>query len=219
MFTGIVEAVGTVTRVERRGSVQQTTIRCPEILDDVNLGDSISIDGACQTVVTFDDETFQFDSVQETLRLTTIGSWTSGRRVNLERSLQVGARLGGHWVMGHVDAVSTLLERRDNGNSSELRFSLPSELASQVAGKGSVALDGISLTVTDVSNDSFGIAVIPFTLDHTTLGEKKPGDPVHIETDILAKYIDRLYQGGEADRSGVTMSLLEKAGFLSGPRE
>lgn len=219
MFTGIIESVGTVERVERHGSTQRAIVRAPEILDDVALGDSISIDGACQTVVAFDGETFQFDSVEETLRLTTIGTWQQGRRVNVERSLQVGARLGGHWVMGHVDGIARIVERRDDGGSAEITLEAPESVAGQIARKGSVALDGISLTVTEVDGARFGVAVIPFTLDHTTLGEKRPGDAIHLETDVLAKYIERLMsapRGEQRDRA--TMALLEQAGFLSSGR-
>jgi len=219
MFTGIVEAVGTVEELERRGTSQRTTVRCPGILDEVRLGDSMCIDGVCQTVVAVTSDAFAFESVPETLRLTTIGSWRRGRRVNVERSLKVGARLSGHWVLGHVDGVIALLERSDAGDSAELRFSLPNELAPQVARKGSVAIDGVSLTVTGLDDRSFGIALIPFTLVHTTLGEKRVGDRLNIETDVLAKYVVRLTERtgrfGDAS-SGVTESLLEQAGFLGG---
>ena len=218
MFTGIVEAVGEVVGAEQRGSVRRTTVRAPSILDDAALGDSIAIDGVCQTVVAFDESTFSFESVPETLRLTTIGAWRPGRRVNLERSLKVGARLGGHWVLGHVDGIVPLLERSERGDEAELRFGLPAELAPQVARKGSVAVDGISLTVTDVADNAFGVAVIPFTLSHTTLGGKAVGDLLHVETDVLAKYSDRLRQSGATPTGRVTESLLGEAGFLRGER-
>ena len=209
MFTGIVESVGTVERVERHGSTQRTTLRAPEILNDAALGDSIAFDG----------ETFQFDSVEETLRLTTIGTWEQGRRVNVERSLQVGARLGGHWVMGHVDGIARIVERRDDGGSAEITLEAPESVTGQIARKGSVALDGISLTVTEVDGARFGVAVIPFTLDHTTLGGKRPGDAIHLETDVLAKYVERLMGAAEAaPRDHATMALLEQAGFLSSGR-
>lgn len=218
MFTGIVETVGTVTRLERRGSAQRTTIHAPEILNDVRLGDSISIDGACQTVIEADAEAFQFDSVAETLRLTNLGSWRVGRRVNLERSLQVGARLGGHWVTGHVDGIARLIEIAQGDDAATLRLMAPEHLAPQIARKGSVALDGISLTVTDVRENEFGVAVIPFTLEHTTLRDRRPGDMIHLETDVLAKYVDRLvYSGRESVApEGVTADLLARAGFLRG---
>lgn len=215
MFTGIVEAVGSVAHVEPRGAVRRTAVRCPEIMDDVRLGDSIAIDGVCQTVVARDANSFQFDSVPETLSLTTIGSWEPGRPVNVERSLKVGARLGGHWVLGHVDGLVHLVERRDAGESSILRFDLPDELAPQVAHKGSVAIDGISLTAARVQPGWFEVAVIPFTLAHTTLGGRRPGDPLHIETDVLAKYIGRLRESSASERTGLTASLLERAGFLT----
>lgn len=217
MFTGIIEAVGAVADIERRGDSQRTTVRCPDVMDDLRLGDSIAVDGVCQTVVARTGESFAFDSVPETLRLTTISSWERGRRVNIERSLTVGARLGGHWVLGHVDGVVALRERRDLGDSAEFRFALPVDLASQVAHKGSVALDGVSLTVTEVNGGTFGVALIPFTLRHTTLGEKRVGDLVNLETDVLAKYVERLVRGGAVgDRASprVTEALLERAGFV-----
>jgi riboflavin synthase len=216
MFTGIVETVGTVARIERRGSMQRATVRAPEILDDVVLGDSISLSGACQTVIAFDGETFQFDSVAETLRLTNIGTWTTGTRVNLERSLKVGARLGGHWVTGHVDGLARLVEVRQTEESAEIRLEVPAEIVGQIAQKGSVALDGISLTVTDVKGSEFGVAVIPFTLEHTTLADRRPGDRIHIETDVLAKYVDRLIHSdreSESQSDNVTLDLLAQAGF------
>lgn len=217
MFTGIVEAVGTVTRVVRSGGVQHTEVACPEVMDDVALGDSIAVEGVCQTVTVRTADTFTFDSVAETLRLTTIGSWRTGRRVNVERSLKVGARLGGHWVLGHVDGVVRLLERKNLGDTIEIRCSLPSQLLPQVALKGSVALDGVSLTVTSVNDSSFGVAVIPFTLEHTTLGGRKTGDEMHLETDVLAKYVSRLLEsatpGGKASDSNIG-ALLREAGFM-----
>ena len=215
MFTGIVETVGTIARVERRGELKVLTVHCPEVLDDVHLGDSIALNGACQTVVRFDDTTFDVEAGPETLRLTTLDSWRSGHRVNVERSLQIGARLGGHWVLGHVDGVTTLLERRDGTETTELRFRLLPDLAPQIARKGSITIDGISLTVTDVTADSFGLAIIPFTLQHTTLNERRVGDPINIETDVLAKYVARLHEGAAAG-GGLDMSLLAQAGFLGG---
>jgi riboflavin synthase len=216
MFTGIVEAIGKVARVQRTGNLQHTTVECPEIMDGVGLGDSIAVDGVCQTVTVISAGGFTFDSVSETLQLTTIGAWQAGRAVNVERSLKVGARLGGHWVLGHVDGVTRYLERRQQGDAIELRCAMPRNVASQVAKKGSVTIDGISLTVTDVDADSFGVAVIPFTLSHTTLGQKRVGDALHLETDVLAKYVGRLIEitAGSGGSDAQTMGLLRQAGFV-----
>ncbi len=220
MFTGIIETVGTVVRTERRGATQRTRVRAPEILTEVRLGDSISLDGACQTVVAMDAESFEFDSVEETLRLTNIGEWRTGTRVNLERSLRVGSRLDGHWVTGHVDGRATILDRSSTQHAAEFWLRAPDDLARQIARKGSVALDGVSLTVTDVNENEFGVAIIPFTLDHTTLKDRQPGDKIHIETDVLAKYVERLLgssDGGTTARERqVTMELLTRAGFAGG---
>lgn len=218
MFTGIVEAVGRVARVSRSGGVQHTEIICTKVMDDIVLGDSVALDGVCQTVTARTAESFTFDSVAETLRLTTIGSWSAGRPVNVERSLKIGARLGGHWVLGHVDGVIRLLERNQSGDAMEIRCSLPPGLRSQVAPKGSVALDGISLTVTRVDASSFGVAVIPFTLQHTTLGGKKIGEELHLETDVLAKYAGRLLATMSSDNGPIAANvtnLLRDAGFLN----
>ena len=218
MFTGIVETVGEVVDVGHNGQIRRTSVCAPAILDrsaddGVRLGDSVAIDGVCQTVVAFDDRTFTFDSVPETLRLTNVGSWHLGRPVNVERSLAVGSRLGGHWVLGHVDGVVRMVGRRDLGDGAEIRLGLPRELAGQIAKKGSVALDGISLTVTDVDGDSFGVAAIPFTLANTTLGERRPGDLLHLETDVLAKYAERAMHVPRSDTGNTTDELLARAGF------
>ena len=215
MFTGIVERLGEIARVESRGELRVLRVRCPEVLDDVSLGDSIALDGVCQTVVRFDSDTFDVEAGPETLRLTTVGQWHTGRKVNVERSLQVGARLGGHWVLGHVDGVTPLVERRDGAETTVLRFRALPDLAPQIARKGSVAVNGISLTVTDVTDGTFGVAIIPFTLGHTTLDTLRVGDPVNIETDVLAKYVARLHEtaGGSG---GLSESLLLDAGFLGG---
>ncbi len=215
MFTGIVEAQGIIESISRRGDVTVLRVACSEILDDVALGDSIALDGVCQTVVRFDPETFDVEAGPETLRLTTIGSWRRGTRVNVERSLKVGARLGGHWVLGHVDGTARMVARTDGAETVELRYELPRELAPEIARKGSVAVDGVSLTVTDVDESSFGLAIIPFTLGHTTLNDRRPGDRSNIETDVLAKYVRRAGELGTG--SGLTESLLARAGFYGTP--
>ena len=166
-------------------------IRSELVAADAALGDSICINGCCLTVVAAEGEVLDFEAGEETLSRTNLGGLAAGDRVNLERSLAVGARMGGHYVTGHVDALGELIERREDPPWANLRFRLPAEYASQVASKGSIAIDGISLTVVDADEDSFSVALIPHTLSVTTLGLRKIGDKVNLETDVLAKYVQR----------------------------
>lgn len=196
MFTGIVEEVGTIRRVESRAGYQRATIAAQQVLDGMGMGDSIAIDGACHTVVQFDARTFAVESVAETLLRTTLGHSRVGSRVNLERSLKLGDRLDGHLVAGHVDGVGRVKKRAESAAQIEFEFEVPQNLAPYIAEKGSVAVDGISLTVVSVSARTFSIAAIPHTLAVTTLSEKYPGDRVNIEVDMIARYLERLVQVG-----------------------
>lgn len=191
MFTGLVETIGTITAVADQPPGKRFTIRAEGVWADANIGDSISINGCCLTVVGVDSAELDFEAGEETLSRTNLGELCVGSVVNLERSLAVGDRLGGHYVTGHVDAVGTLLERRDDPPWAQLRFQMPSRLASQVASKGSIAIDGVSLTVVEAHSRSFTVALIPHTLDVTTLGRRAIGDRVNLETDVLAKYVER----------------------------
>lgn len=166
-------------------------VRSPLVAGDASLGDSICINGCCLTIVFLDGEVMDFEAGQETLSRTNLGELVAGSQVNLERSLAVGARMGGHYVSGHIDTKGELIERSEDPPWANLRFRLPSQYASQIASKGSIAIDGISLTVVDVDDDSFTVALIPHTLAVTTLGFRKVGDAVNLETDILAKYVQR----------------------------
>lgn len=170
--------------------------------DHPSIGDSICINGCCLTVVAIDSQLLDFEAGEETLSRTNLGELTLGSRVNLERSLAVGDRLGGHYVTGHVDTLGELIERAEDPPWANLRFSIPKHLASQVASKGSIAIDGISLTVVDVTDSSFTVALIPHTLSVTTLGQRRVGDKVNLETDVLAKYVQRSL-GREATQHGV----------------
>ena len=194
MFTGIVEEVGTIRRVEARAGYRRTTIAAQQVLDGIKTGDSIAIDGACHTVVQFDARTFAVESVAETLRRTTLGDSRMGSRVNLERSLKLGDRLDGHLVAGHVDGVGRVKRRVESAAQVAFEFEVPRDLAPYIAEKGSVAVDGISLTVVSVTACTFSIAAIPHTLAVTTLSEKYPGDRVNLEVDMIARYLDRLVQ-------------------------
>lgn len=192
MFSGIVEALGTVAEVRQEPPGCRLVIREPKIVAETKVADSISVNGCCLTVVEVSGDTMAFQAGPETLARTNLGLLTSGSRVNLERSLAIGDRLGGHFVSGHIDGQGTLVERQDMGEWSNLYFQIPRPLSLQMASKGSVAVDGVSLTIVDSEPERFSVALIPFTLAVTTLGALKVGDQVNLETDILAKYVQRL---------------------------
>ncbi len=191
MFTGLVEALGEVTEIESRPPGVRLAVRCLEIAKDASLGDSISVNGCCLTVVEHTNNEVRFDAGEETLSRTNLGRLVDGSQVNLERSLQLCDRLGGHLVTGHIDAVGQLDERHDDEDWSKFWFRVPRELTRQMASKGSVGVDGISLTLVDVEDDRFSVALIPHTLQVTTLGKLQVGGEVNIETDLLAKYVER----------------------------
>lgn len=200
MFTGIIEEVGTVQRIERRSGYQRTTIGALRVLETVKLGDSIALDGACHTVVDFSDAGFSVESVEETLRRTTLGRLKMGSPVNLERSLQLGDRLDGHLVAGHVDGVATVVRRSESSDNLVFEFEILKDLAPYIAEKGSVAVNGISLTVVSVTLRTFVVTIIPHTLSMTTLNTKIPGDVVNLEVDMIARYLERLTQFGYIGR-------------------
>ena len=197
MFTGLVETVGSVTAVDSGGIDCRLEIASGLVADGAKDGDSVAINGCCLTVVECLGETLAFEAGSETLSRTNLGQLVSGSSVNLERAMKASDRLGGHFVTGHVDALGKITHRSDDGRWAEFRFSVPPELTRQMASKGSVAVDGISLTLVDVLEAEFSVALIPHTLEVTTLGDKQPGDTVNIETDLLAKYVQRQLAGGE----------------------
>src|SRR5258708_6459554 len=194
MFTGLVETLGSVLRIEVAGVGRQLTVVAPTIAPELALGESVAINGACLTVVAHDRETCRFQAGPETLARTNLGELANGDRVNLERALRVGDRLGGHLVQGHVDGVALIAERLRQGEWEIVWFQCPAELAAQMVSKGSVAVDGVSLTLVDVTADRFSVALIPHTLAQTTLGFKQPGAVVNLETDLLAKYVWKCLQ-------------------------
>ena len=194
MFSGIVEAMGTIAEIRSEPPGCRLIVRHEKIAAETAVADSISVNGCCLTVVGKGADTFDFQAGPETLARTNLGDLKAGGRVNLERALRVGDRLGGHFVSGHIDGVGTLIERRDHGEWSDLRFGISPQIAREMASKGSIAVDGVSLTIVDSQRDSFSVALIPFTLAVTTLGLLQPGDRVNLETDILAKYVQRLIE-------------------------
>jgi riboflavin synthase len=189
MFTGIVEARGLVKSLKQRENLYVLEVGRPAMFDDVKIGDSIAIDGACLTVTSLKGGSFHFDLMKETLQATTLRHLEKGREVNLERAMKAEARIGGHFVTGHVDAVGRVREVRRLANYVEYRLSIPKSLMRYVVPKGSVTIDGISLTVGEVKAAWFAVYFIPHTLTVTTIGGKRAGDEVNIETDLLAKYI------------------------------
>jgi riboflavin synthase len=191
MFTGIVEELGQVAALDG-GRLRITSSK---VLDGAHVGDSIAVDGCCLTVSQLGAGWWEADLSDETLRRTTLGELRPGDDVNLERPVRLQDRLGGHIVQGHVDGVATLLSRTPGERTDELRFSLAPDLARYVVEKGSITVDGVSLTVAGVSDDAFTVALIPTTLSHTTLGIRQPGDTVNLEVDVVAKYVERLTAG------------------------
>lgn len=199
MFSGIVEALGTVAEIRQEPPGCRLIIREPKIAAETAVADSISVNGCCLTVVEVEGETFGFQAGPETLSRTNLGDLQPGSPVNLERALLAGGRLGGHFVSGHIDGVGVLLERQDHGDWSDFWFRVSRQIALQMASKGSIAVDGVSLTIVNSEPERFSVALIPYTLAVTTLGSLKVGDKVNLETDLLAKYVQRLTEAKEWD--------------------
>lgn len=208
MFTGIIEEVGRLKNL-RGGRIE---ITCKKILEGVKVGDSIATSGICLTVVDFGEDYFAADVMPETFRKTSLAELNSGGLVNLERALQVGDRLGGHIVSGHIDGVGKVSSIRAEGNALLIDVTAPSHLLKQIAAKGSVAIDGISLTVVDAGAESFSVSMIPHTREVTNFQAKRVGSPVNIETDVLAKYVERLMNFKASP--AVTKNFLEENGFI-----
>jgi riboflavin synthase len=205
MFTGLVAQVGTVEQLQP-GAMTDVWVKSG--FGSLELGESIACDGCCLTVVEARAESFRVQASPETLRRTTLSTWRVGQKVNLERALKVGDRLGGHWVQGHVDAPARVLAARHEGGSRVMSFELPLALAAFFIDKGSVAVDGVSLTVNQVDADRFWVALIPETLQRTTLGLKAVGDRVNLEADLVGKYVAR-----QQGLKGVSEAQLQEAGF------
>jgi len=192
MFTGIVEELGTVAALETGTDSARLTIRGPLVTSDAEHGASIAVNGVCLTVVTHDDGEFTVDVMAETLARSSLGALQPGDRVNLERAMAASSRFGGHVVQGHVDGTGTIAARSPGERWEVVEVSLPADLSPYVVEKGSITVDGVSLTVVDVTDDRFTVSLIPTTLELTTLGTKGVGDPVNLEVDVLAKYVERL---------------------------
>ena len=193
MFTGIVTDIGTIQKTEERGDLH-ARISCSYDVDAVDLGASIACDGVCLTVVAKGDVWFEVDISTETVSKTNLDTWQSGKRINLERALKLGDELGGHIVSGHVDGLATIIKMQGEGDSTRVTLTAPDHLSKFIAQKGSVTLNGASLTVNDVNGSEFDINFIPHTKTHTTWGEAKVGDRVNLEIDTMARYVARLQE-------------------------
>lgn len=220
MFTGLIQGKGTLLRIERHGLDVGMVVQAQYAMEALTLGESIAVDGACLTVVSFQGSLFTVDVSAETLSRTTLGRKLPGSHLNLERALQMGDRLGGHLVTGHVDGIGTLRERHQAGRSWRLVFELPPELDRYVIEKGSIAVDGISLTVNGCGEGFFEVNIVPHTLAETTLGELKIGGEANIETDLLGKYVEKMLKGllssskASPEAGRIDAAFLQKHGFL-----
>ncbi|RFM25265.1 MAG: riboflavin synthase [Candidatus Thermochlorobacter aerophilum] len=217
MFTGIIKDVGTVKNVARRGNGLRLTIEFQsEQFDDLSVDESISLSGACQTVVAVHGKTFEVDTVEETLKKTTLGSWRVGTKVNLERAVRASDRMGGHYVQGHVDCVGEITEFRQLSASWLCKIRFDEQFEPYIVPVGSIAVDGISLTVADLQRNVFTVAIIPYTYEHTTLKERSVGDKVNLEFDILGKYVAKqvqaFMQGGRFS-APLTEARLKELGY------
>ncbi len=217
MFTGIILAIGSVADIQARGGDYRLTINTGKLsLSDAQLGDSIAVNGVCLTAVELGEHYFVADVSNETLSRTSLKSLKLGTPVNLELALTPNTRMGGHIVSGHVDGLGKILEKTPDGRSIRLSFAVPDHLSRYIAEKGSITINGISLTVNSVSGNTFSVNIVPHTLQETTLGTSHPGDEVNLEVDILARYLERLLQGSQdmSVKSPITEALLKSAGFI-----
>ena len=212
MFTGIIKAKGRIGRSERRGGDLRLSIESPQLpWKEFEVGESISVNGVCLTAVALHDNGFETDVSTETLEVTALNGIAEGDEVNLEPSISLGERLGGHLVSGHVDCVGTIAGREGDARSIRLQVKVPAEFRRYIARKGSVCIDGVSLTVNSVSDDSFGVNIIPHTADVTIIGKYAAGTRVNIEVDLVARYLERLLTAG--DDAGITKEFLQAHGY------
>jgi riboflavin synthase len=215
MFTGIIQAIGTVAKLDKSGGDARIYLRTGTLdLADVELGDSIAVNGVCLTAVALPGDGFYADVSAETLSCTTLGDLSSGSAVNLEKALTLQTRLGGHLVSGHVDGIGILRECRADGHSQRLDIEAPADIRRYIAAKGSICVDGISLTVNSVTDTRFSLNIVPHTLEMTTLKDATPGRRFNLEVDLIARYLERLMWGDQQQKSGgVTEAMLKQAGF------
>lgn len=212
MFTGIIEELGMVKSIKRNTDKQRITLSCQKILEDIHLGDSIAVNGVCLTVVDFDKTTFSADVMNETFSRSSLGALSFGSLVDLERAMSSQGRFGGHIVSGHIDGTGTIRNIRKDGNAIWFEISADEKLLNYIVEKGSIAIDGISLTVADISKNSFQVSIIPHTLKSTVLGFKKRGDIVNLENDVIGKYVKKFIDKSQENK-GLTREFLLSNGF------
>lgn len=217
MFTGIIEAIGEIATIEPSGGDVRIRVKSGKLpLQGVQLGDSICTSGVCLTVVALPGDGYWADVSNETLSLTTVGTWSTGTKVNLERALTPESRLGGHIVSGHVDGIGTVVERYEEGRSWRFIIEAPEELAKYIAHKGSICIDGTSLTVNSVNGNRFDLNIIPQTMAETVIGSYYVGTSINLEVDVIARYLERLLLGSEAAKpQGLSLEKLAENGFLN----
>jgi riboflavin synthase len=215
MFTGIVEEIGTVLSVRRGTTSSFIEIQGNKVIEGTKLGDSIAVNGVCLTVTALGKDSFRADVMNETLSRSSLGSLSSGSQVDLERAMAADGRFGGHIVSGHIDGTGTIAEIKKDGIAHWYTISAPPEIMRYIVEKGSVAIDGISLTVAKVMDSSFSVSIIPHTASQTVLSQRKPGDTVNLENDIIGKYVEKLMKPAEekSSKSGITMDFLARNGF------
>jgi riboflavin synthase len=218
LFTGIVEEIGTIVHIEGGTQFSKLTIQAKKVLEGVQLGDSIAVNGVCLTVTSFTATQFTVDVMPETIKKTSLGQLKRGHVVNLERAMAMGDRFGGHIVSGHIDGTGTISSRQNNANAVLFRVNAPEDLLKYMMPRGSVTVDGISLTIVDVTTESFSLSIIPHTLAYSNLREKNVGDIVNLECDIIGKYVERLLQGGQhanehGSPSKMNLDFLRENGF------
>ncbi|MDI7258946.1 MAG: riboflavin synthase [Thermodesulfobacteriota bacterium] len=216
MFTGIIEGKAKVLRIKHQGSAKRLTIELPFHLTEVQLGDSININGACLTIAEKEGQAIAFDLSGETIEKTLLRDLKEGDFVNLERALRLTDRLGGHIVTGHIDGIGVITEKRKGGDFVNLKVKIPESLSKYIVPKGSIAIDGISLTVNECWEEEIRITLIPYTLEKTTLVDKRVGERVNIEADLLGKYVERLLSQGSGKSKGLDLSFLKEHGFIEG---
>lgn len=214
MFTGIVEEVGTVNAVVNTGSSSGVRINAKTVLEGTKTGDSIAVNGVCLTVTKMGSGWFEADVMNETLRRSSLGSLSQGSPVDLERAMAAGGRFGGHIVSGHIDGTGSIVSMKNDGIAVWITIAADSRILRYIVEKGSVAIDGISLTVAKVTDKDFCVSVIPHTLKNTVLGFKKAGDTVNLENDIIGKYVEKLMQPADNDKGGITAGFLMENGFM-----
>lgn len=214
MFTGIIEEIGKIEGITSSGKSMKVTVKAKKVLEGVKEGDSINTNGVCLTVVTFDKSGFTADVMPETMRLTNLGRLKKGSVVNLERALLPTSRMGGHIVSGHIDGMGTIAGFKVEDNATWVTVDTPREILKYIIGKGSIAIDGTSLTVVDTDDKGFRVSIIPTTKEDTTLLKKSPGDRVNLECDMVGKYIERFLTFREDKKSEIDMDFLKENGFL-----